>query len=337
MISEQKVTAQKSFLNKLQSVLPVNTSLVSELADILDVSTDSAYRRMRGETALTIDEVVTLCTHFNISFDSLNEQNNGSVTFSYNQLKNNSKDFFVYMEYVLKDLKAVHEATNRRIIYACEDIPIFHNFNYPSLAAFKMFYWMKSILNTPELQGELFDTTKIPESIPSTGKDLFNHYANIPSIEIWTETTIQSTIKQIEFYFDAGIFKTDQDALNICQALRQEITDIQSQAEASHKFINGQPNEKEETKYTVYFSEIEITNNCVLIDMGEIQSVYLGHFTFNTMKTNNKVYCKETEDWLNTIIKKSTLISGIAEKQRYQFFKKAFKSIDMLEQKIENS
>ena len=39
-------------------------------------------------------------------------------------------------------------------------------------------------------------------------------------------------------------------------------------------------------------------------------------------------------EWMNTIIKKSTLISGISEKQRYQVFKKYFKYIDDLEEKI---
>jgi len=41
-----------------------------------------------------------------------------------------------------------------------------------------------------------------------------------------------------------------------------------------------------------------------------------------------------TELWLNNIIKKSTLISGVSEKQRYQFFKKAFNILDNLIDKI---
>jgi hypothetical protein len=53
------------------------------------------------------------------------------------------------------------------------------------------------------------------------------------------------------------------------------------------------------------------------------------------MSTSNISYCNETEIWLNNLIKKSTLISGVAEKHRYQFFRKAFRGLDNLLEKIE--
>ncbi len=336
MNADEQTSIQKAFLKKLESVIPPNTSLAGELADILEISTDSAYRRMRGETALSLDEAALLCKHFNISLDSLNEQQTGIVTFRYNLLNNNKDGFKLYLQSLLYDLKMIRAAKHNCIVYACEDIPVFHNFNYPDMAAFKMFYWMKSILNVPDLQGEQFAVSKIPEEFYTIGKQIYENYANIPSIEIWTETTLQSTIKQIEFYFDAGVFKTDNDALTVCNSLRQELTEIQNQAEASHKFTENEKKMGEENKYTVYFSEIEITNNCVLVEMGDIKAVYLGHLTFNSMSTTNKVYTGITEEWQNSIIKKSTQISGISEKQRYQFFKKAFKQVDQLIQKIKD-
>ena len=77
-----------------------------------------------------------------------------------------------------------------------------------------------------------------------------------------------------------------------------------------------------------------MTNNCVLVKLNELKVVYLSHQTFNTISTSNNKYSEETEVWLNNIMRKSNLISGISEKLRYQFFKKAFKVLEDLEERI---
>ena len=334
--TEKQLTTQQVFLKKLESIIPRTSSLASELSDVLNISSDSAYRRIRGETLLTIEEAVILCNHFKISLDSIQSTEPGIVTFRYNLLYDNEQSFIEYMKSLKKDLMVINSSKERRIIYACEDIPIFHNFNYPVLSAFKIFYWLKSIMNVPSLQGETFETSKISDEVKQLGREIYDLYASVPCIEIWTETTIMGTLKQIEFYWDSGSFKSKEDALEVCNALKEELLSIQKQAEAGHKFSSAGPSLNDTNLYSMYHCEIEITNNCVLVDMGDVQSVYLGHFSFNTMSTTNISYCKETEFWLSNIIKKSTLISGIAEKHRYKYFKKAFTMLDGVISKIES-
>ena len=60
---------QITFLNRLKVLIPPNDSLVPVLADLLENSPDSIYRRMRAETALTFEEIKLICNHFKISFD----------------------------------------------------------------------------------------------------------------------------------------------------------------------------------------------------------------------------------------------------------------------------
>jgi hypothetical protein len=42
--------AQLQFFKHIKSILPAHLSLVDAVADVLEVSNDSAYRRIRGET-----------------------------------------------------------------------------------------------------------------------------------------------------------------------------------------------------------------------------------------------------------------------------------------------
>jgi DNA-binding XRE family transcriptional regulator len=56
IVSNQQIL----FLEKIQDVLSPNTTLAAELCEKLNCSADSAYRRIRGETLLSIDELITL-------------------------------------------------------------------------------------------------------------------------------------------------------------------------------------------------------------------------------------------------------------------------------------
>ena len=325
---------QKQFLRKIEDVIPSCNSLVGELSDLLEISADSAYRRIRGETLLTIDEITKLCKQFRVSFDAFDMPESGSVTFQYTRMNSEEVNFETFLQSILSDLKKIIASKERQIFYASEDIPVFQNYNYPELAAFKIFYWMKSIMIVPDMEKEKFKLSQVPENLKILGKQIFDLYSQIPSIEIWTDTTIHSTLKQILFYWESGMFKTPDDAVLVCQALRRELETIQQQAETGKKFLRGDKNLGTGADYVVYHSDIEITNNCVLVNMGDARIVYLGHQSFNSMSTSNTTYCFETQKWFDNIIRKSTLISGVSEKLRYQFFQKALKQIDELEDLI---
>jgi hypothetical protein len=337
---------QAQFLQGIEDVIPTNSSMVSELSDVLGISADSAYRRMRGETQLTIDEIIKLCDHYKISFDTFSKVKSGMVTFNFAAIDSSAESFAAYLVKQLEDVKIIASAKESKIVYACQDIPVFYHYNYPVLASFKIFYWMRTILNLPDLGKLKFDADSQFTELLETGKQIYDTYIQIPSVEVWTDTTIQSTLKQIAFYWDSGVFENKEHALRVCADLSKEIEDIQLKAEAQTK-LNESLNQADEANaddrdmsageqknYHLYVSEVELTNNCVLVNIGSSQAVYLSHFSFNTMFTKNQNYCRKTEAWMSHILKKSTLISGVAEKQRFQFFQNALARIDELMNRI---
>lgn len=346
MVSNDASSLQSQFLRGIEDIIPATSSLVNELSDVLEISTDSAYRRMRGETLLTIDEIILLCEHFRISFDAFSKVKTGMVTFSYSPLEPNAEHFAQYLDNMLKDITVIASAKESSIVYACQDIPVFHHYNYPDLANFKIFYWMRTIMNLPDLNRIKYDADFQFTELLDVAKKIFDTYSRIPSVELWTESTVLSTLKQIGFYWDSGIFDSKEDALRVCAALSKEVEDIQQMAEVSSKLPEDQNitqtsgeeqddgREQVKSNFKLYVSDIELTNNCVLVNIGNIQAVHLGHFSFSNMTTKNETYCRKTESWLNNIIKKSTLISGVSEKQRFQFFQNVNREIDGLMKRI---
>ena len=329
-------TVQAQFLQRLKESIPANHSLVDELADLLEVSTDSAYRRIRGETALTIDEVSKICSHYRLPFDYAGVQKGkgDSVTFSYNHLTANPDSFEKYMENILADLKRIKGTENKEIIFAAEDVPIFHHFCFPKLSAFKLFYWTNSILNSASLQGKKFEMGAVSEKLQATVKEIYELYLQIPSIEIWSEDTLNSTLKQVEYYWDSGLFNSKEDMLEVLNEISQMIKRIEWQAAHSTKFRGEVPGASSIQNYTLYKSELMIGNNCVLIKAGGSRNTYISHNTFNVMVTTNTDFCDETEHWIKNLVKKSTPISGVSEKQRFRFFKMMYDKIAKIQERI---
>ncbi len=337
MVKKTEESAQTKLMQRLKDALPPNISLVDELADLLQVSNDSAYRRMRGETALSIEEIAAICKHFKLSFDAfLNSNDNGLVTFSYHQLNSHVNSYKEYLQNISNDLDKFIHFEDKQIIYAAEDIPVFHHFHYPELTAFKIFYWNKSILNSKGFEELTFNKSLVSEELIEIAKGVLDRYTQIPSIEIWSDDTVNSTAKQIEFYWDAGFFSTKEDALLICDQLSQTLERIKKQAELNSKLDRDNKPCGSENNYTLYHSDVMIGTNCILVNMGGTKATYLSYHTFNVMLTTNVNYSNETDLWLKNLIRKSNLISGVAEKQRYQYFKRVESVMKKLRDKIEN-
>ncbi len=323
---------QINFLNQVKNILPPSISLAEELSDLLVLSTDSVYRRIRGETALTFTEISQICNKYKISFD-LFSGNTENITFYYDSMYD-SVGFQNYLGSILNDMLQIQQAQNKKIVYSAIDVPIFHHFNYPALSAFKMFYWMKGVISAPSLLDKKFSVEHISPELAEIGKKIYNTYVNIPSDEIWTDETINSLIKQVEFFWDSGHFADKEDALTVCQQAMKEVETLEKQAELSSKVIDESGTSDNE--FNLYHSEIEIGNNYILTQKAEIKVLYISVHTFNKIITLNRKFINETKMWLENLKKKSVLISGISQKHRYKFFKGASAKVERLFDKIKN-
>jgi hypothetical protein len=321
---------QVQFLNLIKRQIPENSSLVYELSDLLELSTDSVYRRLRGETSLSFEEIRILSKHYRVSIDMLNEFEPGSVSFTYSLLDNH-RDFKSHWQSMLNDLIRINSSESKNIIYAAIDIPIFHHFNYPELMAFKMYYWLREVINDEEMMTKKFHPEILMQEIRQIAEDIYKTYCEIPSTEVWTEDTINSTTKQIQYYWDAGLFEDKDVAMLVCEQYYDELKKIEQQAETSSKDSAFGEN------YTFYQSEIEIGSNTVLVKMDDVNAVYMGFQTFNTIITSQSKFCRDTETWLDNLIRKSNQISSISQKLRYQFFKRQHDKISHMAEMIYNA
>lgn len=324
---------QGQFIKKLKEMVPPSVSIADELADILGVSTDSAYRRLRGETAISLDEAYKICSKYSISVDSVFSAKGDTVTFNYTHLTENKDQFEKYLTDIYNTLKKIASFQKKNMIYAAEGAPIFHSLADEQLAAFKYFYWQRSCMNVPDYQSQKFDFDLIPRDLIDLGKKIFNAYTAIPSIEIWTEETILTTCRQVEFYLESGAFKSKDQAIIVNRKIKEMTDWLLKCSELENKDFKGN---SPDSSFSLYKSELVIGTNCIHVNTGDYNFSYISFNTMNSLTTGNQVFCTEIELWMRNLIRKSVLISGTAEKERYRFFNQVYKAIDLSLEKLKN-
>lgn len=323
---------QEKFVAQLKSVIAPNISLADELADLLKVSTDSVYRRLRCQSSFSFDEVAIISKKFGVSVDGLLNVDSLQVTFNFNPLFEAPDNFLKYLKWLAQYLSELANLPKAKIIYAAEDIPVFRHFNYSNLSAFKSFYWSKAVMNYEIYSNKKFNPNLIPAEVIEINKKTFASYSQINSIEIWSDESLTSTLKQVEFFWESDLFENRHQVLLIISDIRQMMEDLKNECVNSCK---KHPNQSGE--FMLYNSDLMIGNNCVLIDPGDSrldERVFLGHNTFNAISTYNAAFRKETRNWMDNLTKKSMLLSGSAEKQRAIFFRKMDEKINALEKTV---
>ncbi len=319
---------QKLFLDKIKENLPPYLNLAGLLMEVLNISSDAAYRRIRCETEMSIDEVVRISEYLNLSLDNLLTQSSEMASFKYISIIDNIDKFENYLKNILTNLEYLNTQNDVMLYYAAEEVPIFETLFNEHLVSFKIFYWMRNILNIQELQHHKFDFEIIPDRLMKIGNNVYKKYKQIPSTEIWTNETILTFIKQMEFCLETGLFQKKEDALKIIDVHFEMIDELRRMTEMSSKTnLSGIP-------FHLYRCDIMIGTNCIVIEKSQKPILsFISFNTLNSLSTTNEIFCNETSNWIKNLIKKSTLLSGTSEKERYKFFNEMIKKTEYIRQK----
>ncbi len=323
-------------LESIKENLPPHLSLVDELADLLSISKDSAYRRLRGEKSLDIHEVQVLSNHFNLSLDSLLNTNNNVLSFNTLIIDSNGFTFQDWLNNVHSLLGMVSQMDGV-ISYFARDLPIFHHFLFPELAAFKIFFWYKTYLNNEEVDSMVLDFDNLPEKVSDlipVALQIRKSYVEVQSDEIWTRETINILLNQILYYYETGIFKNASQAQLILDQFEKVIEIIQKEARQGQKLDDPFLNPINGKSFNLYYNEVSMGDNSILFSMGEKKIAFLTASVKMMMNSSNPVFCDHMEIYHNNFKRKSTLLSKTSEKERLKLFSNIKSSIAHFKSRI---
>ena len=326
------IEVQNNLLKKVEE--KTEEKLVDVLSEKLNISNDSAYRRIRGEKIMTLDEILILSTKFNISLDeTIGQSKNNIVAFSFD-FQDSNYDFKEYLKTIIEQLNKIKKE-NGTMYYSAKDVPIFHFFQIKELAAFKIYYWLKTMSNSKsDIILKKFDFDILSAEIQSVTKQIYTSYTQVKSHEIWNYETIHSTINQVLYYKDLGYITTKQ-AATIFDKLKELLSHLEEEVKFEFKYHTGNKFIGQEKNLKFYYNEIIAADNSIYAEYGEIKESFKPHIILNYMTTNNTQYCEYVKSLFDNVIQKSTLISGVNEKDRRMFFNYNKKKIISAMKKIE--
>lgn len=309
---------QEVLINQIRKQLSEKDSLNDVIASVLNVSYDAAHRRVSGKSKFSIDESVQLASHFNISLDGLFFQKDKIIVEKTLEI-NNLSDMLQYFKNSAQTIEKLSQEPGTILYYSAKDIPLFYFMEGTIMSKFKAFVWLK-LLNS-EFKDLHFENFVIDEAFLDTMQKLQTSYYKVDTKEIWNDTTINSSLQQILYFYES-----DQLTFNTAKALFSDLRRILNNI----KKKTNSPN----SKFQLYYNELILLNNNLLFQSKNQLTMFVPYTLLGYFVTNNKPSCNNVQQWFEQQIVNSKPLNSSGIKEQNQFFSKANRKIDFYVQQL---
>ena len=280
---------QEQFFKYLKDKSPNNTSFVEEIASVLDIGYDAAYRRINLKTNLSLEESVTLARHYKISLNKLFETGSSNTIMA--ELPPQPKDEIgleMFFKASLQNVLPLTKLKGAEILYSAKDIPLFHTLTDSMLTRYKMYVWLKDV-NVEMAQSKVsFDewVKTIPESLLESAYALANMYKYINITEIWNETTLTGSLQQVLYYFEAGLV-SKKVALQVCDDIQDIVKRVEKQT--IEQSLNGSDNNN---FYHLYRCDLHTLHNTIMVTTKHKKVFFTPFTVLSYLKVEHDETCK---------------------------------------------
>lgn len=316
---------EEKLFSFIKEKLPENISFIEEISDVLDISYDAAYRRVKGKTALTLSETLKLTTHYNFIMCDVFSEKKEIITVSKTDSVNSIEELKNYFEFAINEIKEISKFKKADLLFAAKDLP----FYYSSVlfSKFKMYTYLSVLSDKFKFEKLPFKDFDKDNVLVSTITKAEKCFEDITTTEIWNENTLTSSINQILYFFKIKLV-SKTEAINICKDLRSIIKRIENQC-ISEKRGSGTK------KYELFNNELLNLNNTVFLRAEKQKKLYIPFTSLSYLKVSDKATCETIEKYFLRQLHFSKLLSGNAGVERTIFFNSLYERISRLERQVE--
>jgi transcriptional regulator with XRE-family HTH domain len=177
------------------------------VAEALDISEDAAYRRLKGRTKLSFEDIFKLCEKFELSLDEIFGRSGNVITFTRSMVEFSENSIRDYFKLFSEKILAFSNADVKKIFYLSEDIPQYHYLPYYELYALRFYqYWLN--LGNERIGFEDFmELCESKDEIINSRNSIARNFGKISVTEIWTNSTIKLLLQLIDYYRYMNLIK----------------------------------------------------------------------------------------------------------------------------------
>lgn len=313
------------FTDALNKMVSNKKELVYQIADLLHIEKESAYRRLSGKVHFTVREVGILAKEMDISLDSLLNKGseNSSIPFKLNFIFTPATiDLLVNTLEESVSFQKQAKIKDAEVGSVVNSLPIEFFTFYTHLCRFMYFKWGRNYVGTKEYDN--FSSWKVPERLLTAHSKYLENFSRYKSIfYIWDNPIIWNLASEIRYYRQINVLSTEDVEL-IKSDLHLLLDDMEDLLRGSKKM---NPYDLELRFYITNFN-ISTTSNYIFYNnsyLTFIRATFLQSAVNHDYETGHRIY-----QWINSIKKFSSLISGSGEKDRKIFFIEQHTIVDSL-------
>lgn len=322
---------QKQFIQYLKDKMSNNNSFVDEIASVLDIGYDAAYRRINLKTNLTLEEGVKLAKHFNISLNKLYEVGSqNTILVEKSPIIVDETHLESYFKRSIENLVPLTKLKSASILYSAKDIPLFYTLKDSFITRYKIYVWLKFTNKEMTKNKVSFDDfiQTIPQSLLEQAFELGRTYNFINITEFWNDNTINGTIQQIIYFYESQLLSKEL-ALKICDDLEEIIHHVEKQT-IQQSIINSKNN----ASYNLYKSDLLTMSNIIMVKTTHRKAFFVPYTVLEYLKIEHQDTCDILDDFFERQMTNSKLLVHSGEKDRTLFFNKMHHKVNKLRERI---
>lgn len=318
------IELHNKFIETLEEQSPKRAALVARIADILKIERDSVNRRLTRKVQFSIREMGILASEMGISIDGLIYNDTAAcselLTMENPGLQISSKEKIISdMKQYAQTLQEVVEQPYSEYGALISSLPMEIYVHYPSLLKFNCFKWEHYMQNMSKSFNE-FEISDKTSKFANNIKRNFNDMSY--KFYIWDYSVIWAIICDINYFKTMDLIEQED-----VEKIKTELNEMLYSLESS---LITYKNSGETKKTEHYVSNVDMEISASYLWSEEYFHSFIFTFFMRSSTFSDKNKCIKIRDWINSMKRVSTLISGSGEPARIKFFKQQHLYINSL-------
>ena len=312
----------------LKNKIPKNISATEEIAFILGINYDAAYRRLNGKVGFSLKETVLLSKKFDISLNELfqvGEQNTYIVKES--EPVRTLHDFKNYLNRMNDELSVVAGRTDSSLLLSALELPMFYYFDNPLLTRFKMFIWSTILGTSKKTERINFKDFSISDELYESAKTINKAYSRTNITEMWSFGAINIVLQQLLYIYKMRQINS-KEAIDVCNALLEVMKKIEIET------ING--GKSKDRKFELYSNDLVMLSNSVILKHKDKMVFAYPYSLLKLFKIYDQKACREQESFILDQMLHATCITSASTREHANFFNLKYDKINQVIAVIKN-
>lgn len=317
---------QRTFFDNLSKKFSKKADMISAVSDLLHVGRDAVYRRLRGDTVLSADEMIHLARHFDISLDLQKRDEIPRMYYPEGKVTMTSEvDFY---RRLLERSEMVLLLDDVKIDYASPELPIFYELYSPTLLAYKTYVYGITAWNFDKWKGKKFDPKLIDPQVYAMADRLLEILYSMPAREMWSIGILDITLREIEHGVSVGYLNDKQLIDTIFEELDEIVNHMEVMARAGKRIPFKGEYQDDQPDFRVYHNEMTNTNNVIIIKSPVQSIVYTTFVNPNFLFSDDARVLHQIQAWFDNLIDSSNVMNADSAKYINIYFNKLHKKIE---------